>query len=178
MASRLKLKKKKYHPPLKESPKGLHTQCNKTTELPEKINMKTYSEITSSSSQSNTAKEPIRTNIKSYADIAKSRNKIKTTQEPNTNTYAKNSSSSTQMFDENEIFTKAINSAEKHSIKLQPGRKDRGYGNCVFEAVINNINDRDCFRDKLVQTPNWYRRNWMAQMMQRIITGTCPWNPG
>ena len=49
------------------------------------------------------------------------------------------------MYDENEIFAKAIASAEKHNIRLKAGRKDKGYGNCVFEAVINNINDRGCF---------------------------------
>ena len=55
---------------------------------------------------------------------------------------------------------------------------DRGYGNCVFEAVINNINDRACFTEKLRQTPNWYRRIWMNEMMERMISKRCLWNPG
>ena len=93
--------------------------------------MKTYAEIASSSSQSTTAKEPTRTNIKTYSDIAKSRNKIQTIEETNTNTYVQNTRSSTQILDENEIFTKAMNSAKKHSIKLQPGRKDK-----VMEIVF------------------------------------------
>ena len=45
-------------------------------------------------------------------------------------------------FDENGIVDRAIASAQKHNIKLRAGTKDRGYGNCAFEAVINNINDR------------------------------------
>ena len=79
---------------------------------------------------------------------------------------------------EENIFTKAISSAQKHNIKLKAGRKDRGYGNCAFESVINNLNDRACFREHLKQTPNWYRRMWMEDMMNRIILGICPWNAG
>ena len=81
-------------------------------------------------------------------------------------------------FNEDEIFTKAIAIAKIHKIKLKPGRKDKGYGNCVFEAVINNINDRECFLEKLNQSPNWYRRIWINQMLERIILEICPWNPG
>ena len=109
MTSRLKLIKKKYHPPLQEFSNQPNIECNKTTE------------------ENKTSK------IQTYAQIA----------------------SSTQIFDENEIFTKAIENAKKHNIKMTAGRKDRGYGNCAFEAVINNINDRACFHDKLLQSPNW-----------------------
>ena len=77
---------------------------------------------------------------------------------------------------EDDIFTKAKASAQKHNIKLKAGSKDRGFGNCVFESVINNINERACFEEKLKQTPNWYRRTWMNEMMNRIIDGICPWN--
>ena len=87
-------------------------------------------------------------------------------------------SSTFQDFDENEICTRAIESARKHNIKMKAGRKDRGYGNCLFKAVINNINDRDCFVVKLRQTPNWYRKNWMNEMMVKLLSGSCPWNPG
>ena len=110
MASRLKLRKKKFHPPLQESPTQSNVECNKTTEGEKDTNFKTYAQVTSSS---------------------------------------------TKNVDENEIFTRAIESAKKHQIKLKAGRRDRGYGNCAFEAVINNINDRACFNDKFVQSP-WY----------------------
>ena len=179
MASRLR--KKNYHPPVQEPPEHPNEKCKKTTEEQEKINMKTYTAVASSSTQMYATEVPKKTNIKTYAEIAKSSKKINNTEETKKiykNAHAQSSRTSTQIFEENDIFTKAIESAKKHSIQLQPGRKDRGYGNCAFEAVINNINHRACFRDKLLQTPNWYRRIWMAQMMQRIISGTCPWNPG
>ena len=133
MASRLKLRKKKFHPPLQESPTQSNVECNKTTEGEKDTNFKTYAQVTSSS---------------------------------------------TKNVDENEIFTRAIESAKKHQIKLKAGRRDRGYGNCAFEAVINNINDRACFNDKFVQSPNWYRWSWMNDMMERILMGICPWNLG
>ena len=126
MTSRLKLKKKKYHPPFDDS-----------------------------------QNRPIIDDDKPKPSDSDKTNK----------TYA-------QTYNENEIFTKAIASAQKHNIKLKPGRKDRGYGNCVFEAVINNMNDRACFREKFRQTPNWYRKIWMDEMMERIMDGICPWNLG
>ena len=135
MASRLKLKKKQYHPHFEEPQKETNIDDEKDKQL---------TKITANSS-------------KTYAQIAKDYRK-------------------TEINDD--IFTKAIASATKHNIKLKAGRKDRGYGNCVFEAVINNINDRACFTEKLRQTPNWYRRIWMDEMMERMIAEGCPWNPG
>ena len=111
-----------------------------------------------------------------YAEATKSPSK--TIELTNMKTYAEMASSTIQAFDENEIVTKAIKSAGKHNIKIIAGRRDRGYGNCLFEAVINNINDRGCFDEKLRQTPNWYRRNWMNEMMEKLLSGSCPWNPG
>ena len=75
---------------------------------------------------------------------------------------------------EDDIFRKAKASAQKHNIKLE----DKGFGNCAFESVINKINERSCFEQKLKQTPNWYRRIWMNNMMRRIIEGRCLWNLG
>ena len=79
---------------------------------------------------------------------------------------------------EDQIFINAIASAEKHKIKLKAGRKDKGYGNCAFESVINNINDRACYKEQLRQSPNWYRHIWMEEMKNRIILGICTLNPG
>ena len=157
MASRLKLRKRKYHPPLQESPNLPHIEYNKTTEEMMKNETKTNGQITDSAAQIKTTEKPKKTYIKTYAQAT---------------------SSSTLDFDENEIFSKAKESAKKHRINLKAGRKDRGYGNCAFEGVINNINDRTCFSDKLVQSPNWYTVNWMHQMMERLLMETCPWNPG
>ena len=131
MTSRLKLRKKKYHPPLEDSQEQPHIDDD-TTKQEQTSHNKTFAEVTRGSN--------------------------------------KNQS-------EDDIFTKAKASAQKHNIKLKAGRKDRGFGNCAFESVINNINDRACFKEILKQTPNWYRRDWMNKMMERIILGICPWNP-
>ena len=61
---------------------------------------------------------------------------------------------SKQNHSEDDIITKANASAQKHNIKLKAGRKDRGFGNCAFESVINNLNDRSCFMENLIQAPN------------------------
>ena len=37
--------------------------------------------------------------------------------------------------DENDIYDRALASAKKHNINLAAGRRDRGYGNCAFEAI-------------------------------------------
>ena len=158
MAWRLTLKKrKKYHPPLDDS--GLEQRI-----VDDKTNQ-TFNLNMNKSHISGT-----------YAESTKSPSK--TIELTNMKTYAEMASSTIQAFDENEIVTKAIKSAGKHNIKIIAGRRDRGYGNCLFEAVINNINDRGCFDEKLRQTPNWYRRNWMNEMMEKLLSGSCPWNPG
>ena len=126
MASRLKLRKKKFHPPLQESPTQSNVECNKTTEGEKDTNFKTYAQVTSSSAQN---------------------------------------------VDENDLFTRAIESAKKHQIKLKAGRKSRGYGNCAFRSEINNINDRACFSEQLIQSSNWYVWSWMEQIMKRSLCG-------
>ena len=73
MASRLKLRKKKCHPPSQESSSKEKNEFNKKND------------------------EQTKTNIKSYAQVV---------------------SSSARVYDENEIFAKAIASAEKHKIKI------------------------------------------------------------
>ena len=54
------------------------------------------------------------------------------------------------------IVQRAIASAQKHKIKLKPGRENQADGNCSFEATMFNINDRSCFQDKLPMTPDFY----------------------
>ena len=76
------------------------------------------------------------------------------------------------------IFKRAIASAQKHQIKLEPGRENHGHGNCSYESVIYNINERSCFTEKLPMSPNYYRRIWNLDMMNKIIDKTNPWNPG
>ena len=67
------------------------------------------------------------------------------------------------------IFERAIASAGKHGIKLMPGIENNGYGNCSYESVILNINNRACFNEKLPMSPDFYRRIWNLDLMNKII---------
>ena len=49
----------------------------------------------------------------------------------------------------NEVTQMGINSAEKHNIKLKQGRENSADGNCAYQSVIFNINDRECFKTQL-----------------------------
>ena len=81
------------------------------------------------------------------------------------NTTRQDSNSNTNL----KIVERAIASAQKHRIKLKPGRANHGDGNCSFEATIFNINDRSCFQEKLPMTPDFYRRIWITDMMNTIL---------
>ena len=76
------------------------------------------------------------------------------------------------------IFERAIENGKKHRIKLVPGTQNNGAGNCSYESAILNINDRECFREKLRLSPQYYRRMWNIDMMNKILDGIIPWNPG
>ena len=101
MASKLKLRKKKYHPPMEDSDDDYRQELNSNTNMT--------------------------------------------------------------------IVQRAIASAQKHKIKLDPGRENHGDGNCSFEAIIFNINDRSCFQEKLPMTPDFYGRIWITDMIQQIL---------
>ena len=76
------------------------------------------------------------------------------------------------------MVDKAIESGKKHGIKLEPGRKSRADGNCSYVSVINNINDRPCFLEKLPLSSDINRQFWTTDMKNRILDGRCKWNPG
>ena len=76
------------------------------------------------------------------------------------------------------IFQRAILNANIHGISLVPGRENQGDGNCSYESVIFNINDRSCFAENLSMSPDYYRRIWNIDMMNKIIEKENPWNPG
>ena len=83
------------------------------------------------------------------------------------------------MLKDKRIFQRGIINAQKHGINLEPGRENQGNGNCSYEAVIYNINDRSCFNEKLPMSPDYYRRIWNIDMMNKIIYKTNKdWNPG
>ena len=172
MASRLTLKKgKKYHPPIDDSGQEKKNDDDKTNKNP-MMNLtntdksRTYADIAKCSSK------PTEPKTKSCFGIGN------IPQDKRDKTYAQMSRDYTNTNFEDDIFRKAKASAQKHNIKLEAGLKDKGFGNCAFESVINNINERSCFQQKLKQTPNWYRRIWMNNMMRRIIEGRCLWNLG
>ena len=66
------------------------------------------------------------------------------------------------------IFDRAIENAKKHKIRLKPGTENNGHGNCSYESVIMNINERECFGDKLPMSPSFYRRIRNTDLMNKI----------
>ena len=86
--------------------------------------------------------------------------------------------SNKQSKQEDDIFVRAISSAEKHGIKILPGRKNMASGDCSYESVIFNINDRNCFKEKLNRSPTYYRKVWTEDMMMKTLNKTSSWNPG
>ena len=72
------------------------------------------------------------------------------------------------------MISRAIISANKHGIRLEHGSSNPGLGDCAFEAVIQNNNDRHCFREKLPMSISWYRRIWVTDMANRTVNSS--WN--
>jgi hypothetical protein len=62
---------------------------------------------------------------------------------------------------------RAVASAGRHGINLTAGSPVPASGNCAFESVIFNVNDRSCFEEKLSFSPDYYRRIWMTNMKNR-----------
>ena len=67
------------------------------------------------------------------------------------------------------MIARCIQSAKKHGINLKHGTSNPGTGDCAFEAIIQNINDRADFKDNLPMSINWYRRTWTTDMANRTI---------
>ena len=76
------------------------------------------------------------------------------------------------------IFKNGIASARKHRINLECGRGNHGGGNCSYESVIFNINDRKCFQNKFHMSLQHYRIVWNKDLMNKILDQRTPWNPG
>jgi hypothetical protein len=67
------------------------------------------------------------------------------------------------------IVKRAIASARKHGIKLKHGTLNQADGNCAIESAILNINDRDCFPEKMMFSADYYRKIWMTDMKNRTL---------
>ena len=65
------------------------------------------------------------------------------------------------------MIKRATASAKKHGIQLRHGKPNPGTGDCAFEAVIQNNNDRSCFTENYEMTVDWYRRIWATDMKNR-----------
>ena len=76
------------------------------------------------------------------------------------------------------IFKRAIANARKHHINLRPGIENNGGGNCSYEAVILNINNRNCFQSKFLMSLSHYRVVWTTDIMNKTLDGRIKWNPG
>ena len=67
------------------------------------------------------------------------------------------------------MISRTITSGKKHGIDLQHGSSNPGTGNCSFESILQNNNDRKCFPVKFPMSVNYYRRIWMTDMANRTI---------
>ena len=67
------------------------------------------------------------------------------------------------------MLARAISSARQHGINLEPGSSNPGNGDCAFEAIIQNNNDRACFKEKFNMSIDYYRRLWVTDMANRTL---------
>ena len=68
-----------------------------------------------------------------------------------------------------ELVERAVRSAYKHHIKLKHGTPNLADGNCAIESCILDINDRDCFPEKMTFSADYYRKIWFTDMKNRTI---------
>ena len=69
-----------------------------------------------------------------------------------------------------ELLTKrAVASARKHEISVRPGTKNSADGDCAFESVLLNINERSCFSESFPFSAGYYRRIWMTDFKNKTI---------
>ena len=76
--------------------------------------------------------------------------------------------------EQNLMIAGAIASSRNHGINLVQGSSNPGLGDCAFEAVIQNNNDRSCFSQKFQMPINHYRHIWGTDMANRTVDS--PWN--
>ena len=66
--------------------------------------------------------------------------------------------------EEKSIFEKGIEIAKKHGINVKAGIPNKKQGDCLFEAVVDNINQRKCFTEKLDKSIQEYREEFVSEM--------------
>ena len=67
------------------------------------------------------------------------------------------------------MITRAISSSSKHGINLTQGAPNPGTGDCAFESIVQNINERSSFTGKFSLDINQYRRIWTTDMANRTL---------
>ena len=67
------------------------------------------------------------------------------------------------------LVVRAIESAKKHGINIVEGILNKADGNCAFDAVINNINHRQCFLEKLSLSSFTYRQIWVTELESETL---------
>ena len=72
------------------------------------------------------------------------------------------------------MLSRAISSGRKHGVNCEPGSPNPGLGDCAFESVIQNNNDRQCFKEKYPLSISYYRRIWVTDMASRTVDSD--WN--
>jgi hypothetical protein len=70
--------------------------------------------------------------------------------------------------DEQDIFQMGIENARRHGIIVLADKPNKAEGDCLFESVIDNINHRACFSDKLNEPVQHYREKWVSEMQQEF----------
>jgi len=61
------------------------------------------------------------------------------------------------------LMREGIELAKEYFINLKPGTPNGGCGNCSIESVMDQINSRGCFSQKLHLTAQFYRNMWMKE---------------
>ena len=64
------------------------------------------------------------------------------------------------------MVREAIANAYRHGIATRAGRPNAAQGDCAFEAVLNNLNIRQCFIKKIDKTTNEYRWEWVTKLQK------------
>ena len=77
--------------------------------------------------------------------------------------------------DEVDMVQIAIKNAAYHGIEVYGSNRIPSDGDCAFSSVIDNINSRNCFTEKLDKNPLHWRRVWMGELE---ILAYENWNPG
>ena len=67
------------------------------------------------------------------------------------------------------MISRAVLSGKMHGITMTPGTANPGTGDCAFESVIFNNNERSCFEENFLLPINQYRRIWATDMANRTI---------